>query len=195
MIAALLTSPDPDEMDSLGGEARLRRARTRRTPDRATYTGAVVRGQTLFIATIGDDADGRRRLIASRSGELGLVGRDQGATRQFASTLEAFLEARSIDQIMVCYSPSKGPHMATAECYKIEAVLQVAPITVDIVAAIALTCFEKREKLRIPPPDARRLTRAFAACQERAILAAAYAEHAAVNAMPARKQMQWSAGG
>ena len=144
------------------------------------FSGAVIRASSLYIATIGTDAADRRRLIGSLCGEIELKGRSQDDVDEFDNALGRFVADRAIECLMLALSPSKGGHMATADAYKIEAIVQLSVSEVKTVSAISLTAFARHQP-SVPGPDHRRLARAQAQHQERAILAAAFAAHSAAK--------------
>ena len=111
------------------------RARQVATQPAGPFSGAVTRGAILYIATIGNDGTGRRRLIASLSGEIRLEGRDQVDLALFDAKLHRFLRRHNLQQLTLVTSPKTGPQMATAFAYKIEAACQLAPIVIDLVDA------------------------------------------------------------
>ncbi len=142
------------------------------------FTGAVARGSKLFLATIGADRNGRCRLVASRSREFELKSREQSEALNFLGALWRFLAEADITRLTFSCSPKAGGHMAVAEGYKIEALLQLTPAQVYIVQAQTLSAFGNGD-MPVPGPDRRRLSGMNAQHQSRAILTAAYAAHLA----------------
>ncbi len=140
-------------------------------------TGATFNGEALYLATIGKDREGRTRLIKSKSDEIRLLGREQPALHMFARELLTFLQSAAISQLVLVISPGAGTHMAKAECYKAEAVVQLMPVKVILWHAAAIPPFACRTDICIPGPDRSRLGRQEAKAQERAILAAVYGFH------------------
>jgi hypothetical protein len=137
-------------------------------------TGALMAGQTLYLATVGQDHAGRIRLIRSMSREFELHGRDQAALEVFAVFVLTFLESREIKELTFVSSPEAGGHMAKAHAYKVEALMQLLPINVKLVPSASLTVYGDRTDKTVPGADLARLSSAQAKLQKRAILAAIY---------------------
>ena len=131
-------------------------------------------GSCLYIATIGTDRFGRVRLIKSMSREFELHGSDQVSLITFTTFVRDFLKAKEISSLTLISSPRAGGHMAGANTYKIEAALQLLPVTVVLVPSGTITHFARKEDESVPGPDSGRLYRQEANLQQRAILAAAY---------------------
>lgn len=140
-------------------------------------TGAVASAGCLYVASIKVDSDGRIRLVKSRSGEVRLHERGQLSLQMFAKFASRFLERRNIEQLALICSPEAGSHMARASTYKIEAVLQLLPVTVELVTSAAISQFASKAEAHPPAPDKDRLSRDGCKYQARAILAALHHLH------------------
>lgn len=137
-------------------------------------TGALMAGNTLYLATVGEDRAGRIRLVRSMSKEFELHGRDQVSLEVFAAFVLSFLESREIQNLTFVSPPGAGGHMARAHAYKVEAMLQLLPVMVRLVPSASLTVFGNSTEDSVPGADQARLSSADAKLQKRAILAAIY---------------------
>lgn len=137
-------------------------------------TGAIASAGCLYIATIRADADGRLRLVKSRSGEVRLIERTQLSLQMFATYLVDFLQAREIDRMTYVYAPDAGSHMALGSSYRIEAVVQLLPVSVKLVSPTTVTSLAGKAERNVPAPDHDRLSAEGRRVQARAILAAVH---------------------
>jgi hypothetical protein len=90
---------------------------------RERSTGAVIRGDTLTIATL-LRAGGRFSLLRQASGEIYLCGKDQFAALNFSADLRGFIRLADIRSAYLLENSNGRPFRASGQSFKIEGLLQ-----------------------------------------------------------------------
>jgi hypothetical protein len=100
---------------------------------RARYSGAAIRSDTLVIATVQGCSLTGFQLCLEQSAQIELEGRDQEALHWFRDDLQSFFVEAGIDHILLRGPPKTGK-FRTGLAFKIEAVLQLVPqLLVEVV--------------------------------------------------------------
>ncbi len=140
------------------------------------FSGVKISSQQLVIASVEHIPSGPLRLCPEASCEFALAGRDQADLLGLFDEVRGFVRRLSIHTLVIRGSPPSGPHQGSGLGFKIEALLQFLPqVRIEIVQAVTLTAWLKRNDPLLPPADRARLGYKLAKLQDDAIAMASWA--------------------
>lgn len=141
----------------------------------ARFTGAIIVGNSLFVATV-ERKHGRLRLVRRSTERFSLEERNQDAIRELHSSIHEFFDERMIERVLLRFAPSDGPYKAHAFVYLLETMVHLIPgVDVELAhpATIAAWLRQTEEDLPSPPVcDRKKIADNFAKAIEVACAAA-----------------------
>jgi hypothetical protein len=106
--------------------------------------GATIRAKELILVTVEESHAGQRALVLGASNKFPLDDSDQAHVKDFYKALDSFVSASKIDRLALVGRISGGQFGGGSTGFKIEALLQLLPVTVEIIPAKTLATWEKK---------------------------------------------------
>jgi len=106
--------------------------------------GATIRAKELVLVVIEEGQGGERTFVADDSSKLSLNDKDQAHVKDFYKTLESVVLSTKVDRIFLVGRPSGGQFGGGSTGFKIEALLQLLPVTVEIIPPKTLKTWDDK---------------------------------------------------
>lgn len=141
---------------------------------RGTYSGAVVSGNSLVIATIDVLRNGSPKLLWAKSHRIELEGTGQGALCAFSWELRALFRRQRTDTLLLRLAPPRSRFGGSETGAVIRTALQLIDhLMVTVVNTVSVTRWVSRDEPDLPQWSHR--SSQLAAAQQRAVEAAGFA--------------------
>ena len=165
---------------------RWRKRSSALTLARRDFSGAAMSGGTLAVVTLYRGREGGLLIDTERSILMALDGRNQSTVEAFYHQTQLFFFENGIKNVHVRSPMEKGPLSASANIYKIEAILQLLDmVTAELVHPVSLTNWVQRERPDLPTLE-KGLSSSERSAKTYAIETAAYVESAGTSLSSAR---------
>jgi len=119
----------------------------------AGYSGAVIRADALYIATLDRNSSGRLQLRREWTRQFELQQRTQGRLRPVYQGVRKFIRDAGIRRVLLRNTSDSRKFAASAEGYALECALKLVPgLLVDVVHRATIDAWSKQERYLLPYP-------------------------------------------